>query len=198
MPHIVDYYVFLNSPWAYLGSQRFAEMVRRHNVTVNVRPMDSGTVFPASGGLPLAKRAPQRQAYRMTELKRWRDFIGLPLNLQPKFFPAPESKPARMVVAAQLAGQDALTFAHGFMRAVWAEEADIAAAETQARVAAACGLDAAALDAASETDAVKAAYAGNAEAALAAGVFGAPSYVLNGEIFWGQDRLDFLARALAK
>ncbi len=196
MPQTIDYYVFLGSPWAYLGSARFAELARAHDLAVNVRPMDAGTVFPASGGLPLAKRAPQRQAYRMTELKRWRSFLGLPLNLQPKFFPAQEAQAARMVVAAQRAGQDALALAHGFMRAVWAEDADIADPQTQARVAAGCGLDAAALQTAAETDAVKAAYAGNAEAALAAGVFGAPSYVLEGEVFWGQDRLDFLARAL--
>ncbi|WP_374631596.1 2-hydroxychromene-2-carboxylate isomerase [Ferrovibrio sp.] len=197
MPQTIDYYIFLASPWAYLGSARFADLARAHNLVVNVRPMDAGTVFPASGGLPLAKRAPQRQAYRMTELKRWRSFLGLPLNLQPKFFPTAEAQAARMVVAAQLAGQEgALALAHGFMRAVWAEDADIAAPETQARVATACGLDAAALAQVAEREDVKAAYAANAEAALAAGVFGAPSYVLDGEVFWGQDRLDFLARAL--
>lgn len=201
MQHTIDYYIFLASPWAYLGSVRFAELAKTKNLTLRVRPMDAGTVFPASGGLPLAKRAPQRQAYRMTELKRWKSYLGLPLNLQPKFFPVAEAQAARMVVAAQqAAGPDtpnaALALAHGFMRAVWAEDANIADPDVQARVAAACGLDAAALSQAAESDAVKTAYAGNAEAALAAGVFGAPSYVLDGEVFWGQDRLDFLARAL--
>ena len=89
MSKTVDYYFSPISPWTYLGHARFADMAKRHGAAVNVKPADFGKVFPVSGGLPLAKRAPQRQAYRLVELKRFRDHLKLPLNLQPKFFPAP-------------------------------------------------------------------------------------------------------------
>ena len=88
MPAHVDYYFTPTSPWSYLGHARFTEMARRHGATVAVKPVDYGVIFPQSGGLPLAKRAPQRVAYRMSELQRWRDFLGLPLTLQPQYFPA--------------------------------------------------------------------------------------------------------------
>src|SRR5499425_3808371 len=95
----VDYYVSLNSPWTYLGSKRFETIAKKHNAHVSIWPVDFGSVFSVSGGLPLPKRAPQRQAYRMMELKRWRELLGVPLNLEPKFFPANELPAAKCVIA---------------------------------------------------------------------------------------------------
>ncbi len=83
----VDYYVSLNSPWTYLGSKRFEAIAAKHKADVTIWPVDFGSVFAVSGGLPLPKRAPQRQAYRMMELKRWRDHLGVKTTLEPKFFP---------------------------------------------------------------------------------------------------------------
>ncbi|MGD9536228.1 MAG: 2-hydroxychromene-2-carboxylate isomerase [Alphaproteobacteria bacterium] len=194
----IDYYLSLNSPWTYLGAARFEAMVKRHGASVAVLPIDFGQVFPQSGGLPLAKRAPQRQAYRLVELARWRDHLGLPLTLKPKFFPANENLGARLVTAAREVGQDAMTLAHAILRALWAEERDTGDAETLRQIVTACGLDPEPLFAAAETEAIKAAYQAGTDRALAAQVFGAPSYVIDGEIFWGQDRLEFLDRALAK
>ncbi|MFN4164502.1 MAG: 2-hydroxychromene-2-carboxylate isomerase [Ferrovibrio sp.] len=198
MAKTVDYYVFLASPWAYLGSQRFADIARRHGATVRIIPMAAAEVFPVSGGLPLAKRAPQRQAYRIVELKRWREFLGVPLNLQPSFFPMNEALAARLVIAAREAGQDAVGLAHAMMRAVWAEDRNIADPEILEQIVTETGLDPAKLFAAAESDAVQAEYARGTQQAIDANVFGAPSYVIGGEIFWGQDRLDFVDRALAK
>lgn len=198
MAKTVDYYVFLASPWAYLGSQRFADIARRHGAAVRIIPMAAAEVFPVSGGLPLAKRAPQRQAYRIVELKRWREFLGVPLNLQPSFFPMNEALAARLVIAAREAGQDAVGLAHAMMRAVWAEDRNIADAEVLEQIVTETGLDPAKLFAAAESDAVQAEYARGTQQAIDANVFGAPSYVIDGEIFWGQDRLDFVDRALAK
>ncbi len=100
MPKHVDYYVSLNSPWTYLGSKRLEAMTQKHGATVTIWPVDFGSVFAVSGGLPLPKRAPQRQVYRMMELKRWRDRLGVKLTLDPKFFPANEAPAARCVSTA--------------------------------------------------------------------------------------------------
>lgn len=198
MAKTVDYYVFLASPWAYLGSRRFADIARRHGASIRIIPMAAAEVFPVSGGLPLAKRAPQRQAYRIVELKRWRAFLDVPLNLQPSFFPMNEALAARLVIAAREAGQDAVGLAHAMMRAVWAEDRNIADPEILEQIITETGLDPAKLFAAAESDAVQAEYARGTQQAIDANVFGAPSYVIDGEIFWGQDRLDFVDRALAK
>ena len=199
MAKTVDYYFSPISPWTYLGHARFAEMAQRHGAVVKVKPADFGKVFPVSGGLPLAKRAPQRQAYRMVELKRFRDHLKLPLTLQPKFFPAPADLAAQFIVAAGRAGGSdaALRLAGAVLRACWAEERNIADAEILAAICKEQGMAAAKIAAAAQTDAVKAEYEGYTQEAIDRGVFGAPSYVIDGEIFWGQDRLDFVARALA-
>lgn len=194
----IDYYLALNSPWTYLGSRRFAALAKRYDAEVRVMPVALGQVFEQSGGVPLAKRPIQRQAYRLVELQRWREYLEMPLNLHPKFFPANENLAARLVIALREQGGDALTLAHAIMRAVWAEERNIADPADLRAIMAENGLDADGLFAAAETDAVKAQYERDTEQAIAAQVFGAPSYVYDGRIFWGQDRLDFLERALSR
>ncbi|HUX22987.1 MAG TPA: 2-hydroxychromene-2-carboxylate isomerase [Burkholderiales bacterium] len=199
MSKIVDYYFSPISPWTYLGHARFTDIATRHGAVINVKPADFGKVFPVSGGLPVAKRAPQRQAYRMVELKRFRDYLKLPLNLQPKFFPVPADPAAQFIVAAGRAGGSdaAMRLAGAILRACWAEERNIADAETLAAICTEQGMNAAALAAAAQSDEVIAEYAGYTQEAIARNVFGAPSYVVDGEIFWGQDRLEFVERALA-
>jgi len=198
MSKIVDYYFSPISPWTYLGHARFTDIAKRHGAVINVKPADFGKVFPVSGGLPVAKRAPQRQAYRMVELKRFRDYLKLPLNLQPKFFPVPADPAAQFIVAAGRAGGSdaAMRLAGAILRACWAEERNIADAETLAAICTEQGMNAAALAAAAQSDEVIAEYAGYTQEAIARNVFGAPSYVVDGEIFWGQDRLEFVERAL--
>ncbi|MBE0623897.1 MAG: 2-hydroxychromene-2-carboxylate isomerase [Burkholderiales bacterium] len=199
MSKTADYYFSPISPWTYLGHARFADMALRHGATVRVKPVDYGKIFPVSGGLPLPKRAPQRQAYRLTELKRFRDHLKVPLNLQPRFFPAPGDLAAQFIVAAGRAGGSdaAMRLALAVLRACWAEERNIADAETLGALCKEQGMDAEALAAAAHSDAVKAEYQGYTEEAIERNVFGAPSYVIDGEIFWGQDRLEFVERALA-
>jgi 2-hydroxychromene-2-carboxylate isomerase len=193
----IDYYFNPVSPYAYLGHARFAALLRDHGATVDVLPVDYGVIFPASGGLPLPQRAPQRQAYRLVELKRFSHYLGVPLNLHPAHFPVPAEAASRLVVAIQrLHGQAAaLDFAGRLGRAVWAEERNVADAPTLQALLAEAGLGADAWQQSLTPD-IGAAYAANTQRALAAGVFGAPSYVIDGEIFWGQDRLDFLERRL--
>lgn len=196
MAKVVDYYFTPVSPWTYLGHQRFEQMLARHGAQVNVKPVDYGRIFPVSGGLPLKQRAPQRQAYRLAELRRWREHLGITMNLEPKFFPAASDPAALLIVAADKAHGPAaaMKLAYGVLRACWAEERNVADADTLAVIAKEQGLDATRLD----TVAAKATFDNYTQEAIDRNVFGAPTFVYQNEPFWGQDRLEFLDRALAK
>jgi carboxymethylenebutenolidase len=199
LPSTVDYFFAPHSPWTYLGHARFMAMADAAGATVRLKPMDLAQVFPASGGLPLAKRAPQRQAYRLVELERFARHLQLPLNLHPRFFPVDGNEAARLILAVE--GADgtlaALQLAGRVMAAVWADERDIADAEVLAELLLALGLPASRLDAA-RTPLVQERYQAFTQEAIDTSVFGAPTYVVDGEMFWGQDRLDFVERALAR
>jgi len=200
MSKVCQYFFAAHSPWTYLGHERFVAMARQHGVQIDMRPVDLGKVFGVSGGLPLAKRAPQRQAYRLLELTRWSEFLGIPMNVQPKFFPVSPELANRMLIAARLThGVDvALSLTQAVMRGLWAEEKNIGDEDTLVQIAGSLGLDGKALIKSAETASVQAEYDRNTEDATAASVFGSPWYVLDGESFWGQDRLDFLERAMQK
>ncbi|RQP24500.1 2-hydroxychromene-2-carboxylate isomerase [Piscinibacter terrae] len=196
----VDYYFAPQSPWTYLGHERFTEIACAANATVRVLPVDlGGKVFPVSGGLPLAKRAPQRQAYRLVELQRFANYLNQPINLQPKYFPVNPDDAAQLIIAVDMnEGTDAaMALAGAILRAVWVEDRNIADPNELAALLAAAGLPARRLDDA-HSQAVHERYEIDSQLAIDAGVFGAPSYVIDGEIFWGQDRLDFVARRLAQ
>jgi 2-hydroxychromene-2-carboxylate isomerase len=199
MQRVIDYYFTPASPWAYLGHDRFAAIARDAGVRVDVKPMDIGRVFATSGGLPLAKRAPQRQAYRLVELRRWSEWLGVPINLQPKFHPF-KADPAVywILAAAEVDSTRALAFCGAVGRAFWAEERNPADAATLAELARASGLDAAAIGERAANPEIVSYYDTLTQQAIDVGVFGAPTYLYQGEMFWGQDRLDFLARKLAK
>lgn len=193
----VDYCFTPVSPWAYLGHARFVRILQDTGAGVNVRPVDYGAIFPVSGGLPLPQRAPQRQAYRLLELKRFSAHLGLPLNPKPAFFPVLGAAASQLIVATDLdqGPMAALDLAGRMGRAVWAEQRNLADPGVQQALLAEAGLPASLMAASAQPD-VAARCAAYTEQAIAAGVFGAPSYLIDGEIFWGQDRLDFVERRL--
>jgi 2-hydroxychromene-2-carboxylate isomerase len=195
----IDYYFAPQSPWTYLGHQRLQDIARRAGAPIRVLPVDLGKIFPRSGGLPLPQRAPQRQAYRLVELKRFADWLGLPLNLHPTYLPVPGDAAARLIltVADGHGGDAGMRLTGAVLKAVWVEQRNINDAATLAQLLAECGLPAVALEEA-QADAVQQRYEAATQQAFDAGVFGAPSYVVDGEIFWGQDRLDFLEHRLAR
>ncbi|MYE58389.1 MAG: 2-hydroxychromene-2-carboxylate isomerase [Alphaproteobacteria bacterium] len=193
----LSYYFTMASPWTWLGHDEAMALCRQHGVAVDILPVDLADVFSISGGLPLPQRAPQRRAYRLVELQRWRARRGADLNLHPKHFPAPADKANCMAVAAVMGGLDAAALARALMRGVWAEDRNIGDDGDLVAIADGAGFDGAGLLAEAGSAAVQDRYRAQTEQAKAAGVFGAPTYVWRGEPFWGQDRLDFLARALA-
>ncbi len=199
MAKTCEYYFAPQSPWAYLGHERFVALAKKYGVQIDIKPCDLGRVFSVSGGLPLAKRPAQRQAYRLVELKRWSEYLNLPLNLQPKFFPVPPDAAAKLIIATRLAhGTDAaLNLTGAIMRAVWVDERNINDPDTLAALALECGHDGKALVKSSETTSVQTEYDRYTDDAIAANVFGSPWYVVDGEGFWGQDRLAFVERAFA-
>jgi 2-hydroxychromene-2-carboxylate isomerase len=198
MTTTIDYYFSPHSPWAYLGHERFARIAEQADASINVLPVDLGRVFPVSGGLPLAKRAPQRQAYRLVELQRFSAFLGRPLNLQPRYFPVSTDDAAKLIIAVdQLDGPSAaMRIAAASLRAVWAEQRNIADPAVLQALLVETGLAPRRLED-SQTQSVHERYESDSQRAIDAGVFGAPTYVVHGEMFWGQDRLDFLERRLA-
>jgi 2-hydroxychromene-2-carboxylate isomerase len=197
MTKTVDYYLAPMSPWTYLGHQRFVQIAKAASATVRVIPMDLGKVFPVSGGLPLGKRAPQRQTYRLVELERFSKALHLPLNLHPKFFPVAGDPAAKLIIAVDLHhGTDAaLAITGDVLSAVWHEEHDIANVATLTDLLRKHRLDAACLELSNSAE-VQTRYDSYTQSAIDTQVFGAPSYVIHGEMFWGQDRLDFVAAAL--
>ena len=196
----VDYYASLNSPWTHLGAARIEAMCAQHGASLRIWPVDFGTIFANSGGLPLPKRSPQRQAYRMQELPRWRDFLGIPINLQPKHFPTSEALSSACCIALRetMGDAPAIRLAHRVLKAIWEEELNPADEAVLAKLIGECGLDAAQVMALGAEPHWTERKAADTQAALARGVFGAPSYVIGEEIFWGQDRLDFVQRRLAR
>jgi 2-hydroxychromene-2-carboxylate isomerase len=194
----IDYYLAPQSPWTYLGHARLVAMAQKYGAKISIKPMDLGKIFPISGGLPLPKRAPQRQAYRLVELARFRDHLQMPLHVQPAFFPVAGDPAARVIIAVREAdGQDAaVTFAGKVLAGVWADQRNIADVDTLKLMLAECGLPEGRYDE-SLSESTQSLYDADTQQAIDAQVFGSPSYVIDGELFWGQDRLEFVERKLA-
>jgi 2-hydroxychromene-2-carboxylate isomerase len=153
-------------------------------------------LFSETGGLPLAKRHPARQRYRMMELQRWRDKRGLSFHLQPRHWPFNARLADGTVIAAIESGHDPEPFLRSAFIGVWERELDLADPATVTRLADEAGLPGAELVARAASDATGAIYDQNRQDAIAAGVFGSPAWVLDGEVFWGQDRIELLDDAL--
>ena len=196
MPRQIDYYFSLSSPWAYIGHKVFRDLVETQGLEVNHKPVVLVDLFSETGGLPLIKRHPVRQRYRMVELQRWRDKRGLSFHLQPKFSPFNARLADGVVIAAIEAGHDPDPFLRRAFPAVWENELNLADPDTVAKIADSVGLPGHRLVERSPSEAISAAYEKNRQDAITADVFGSPVYVLDGEVFWGQDRLELLADAL--
>ena len=196
MSRQVDHYFSFSSPWAYIGHKAFRDVVETYGLKVNHKPVILFDLFSETGGLPLIKRHPVRQRYRMVELQRWRDKRGLSFHFQPKHVPFNARLADGVVIAAIELGLDPDPFLRRAFPAVWEDELNLADPATVAKIADDAGLPGGKLVERSSSEEISAAYETNRQDAITADVFGSPVYVLDGEVFWGQDRIELLADAL--
>lgn len=194
----IDYYFGTQSPWCYLAGDRLERIAASHGATVTYKPLDLWQLFDRTGGTRPADRHPNRLALREQELARWSDWLGMPIRLRPAFFPVNMAPSSYAIIAAQQAGGGDLGgLVQSVLRAVWAEDRDIADDPVIRDLLERNGFDPALADKGLFIGAET--YGRNLDQAVEAGVFGAPFYILRetGQRFWGQDRLDFLDRHLA-
>ena len=195
----IEYYYGIPSPFAYLGSSRFQSIAKEYDAEIIEKPCDLvGGIFAKTGGLPVPQRSSQRQKYRLDELKRWSEFLNIKININPKFFPPKDPHlPAKFTIAANLLGAK-VVFGHELLKQLWSEEKDISDEKNIEFVSNNLQINFKELSELAKSEKVSKIYQDNTEEAVEKNVFGAPTYIYNNELFWGQDRLDFLERALNK
>ena len=198
MTQHIDYYFWMNSDWAYLGADRLRDIAQAQNVEIRFKPVDLPDVYSRTGGVLLSQRSPERQAYRIIELERWCKKLGISVNPTPAYMCPNADLASCIVIAADREGLDVHELYKAILRAEWCEEQDISEPQTLREIVQAQGLDASFLMEKAKQDDVVAAYRTYTDEAVSAGVFGSPSYVFNGELFWGQDRLEMLEEVIAE
>lgn len=187
MAHI-DYYFACISPYTYLAGTRMEEVAAKHGATIKYKPVDLMQLFPRTGGLAPKDRHPARMAYRAQDLPRQAGIVGMKLNMQPAFFPTNPAPSAYAVISAQHAGGGDLgKLVAYYTTACWAEDRDVSDDGVVKAGLEATGFDPSLADSGMLTAADE--YAANLEDAVSAGAFGAPFYIVDGEMFWGQDRI---------
>lgn len=195
-PRTLVHYFSLHSPWAFLGYAPLMELAAKHGLTIDHRPMLLGELFAETGGVPLARRHPARQAYRVVELKRWQQKRGNEFNIFPEHWPYEPNLADRTVIAAIMSGIDPDPVIRRLFAAVWQRQENLADPASLLEALTELGLSGDLLiEAAGNRTADT--YLRNRETAVATGVFGSPGYVLDGEVFWGQDRIELLDDALS-
>ncbi len=195
MAETIEYYYSYLSPFAYLGFDLFLKLADKYQFNIKYRPMKLMQVFENTGGVPLAKRHPSRVAIRNMDLKRWREKRKVPVTLQPKYFPInPELADCAGISILNLGGDIQLysSLAH---KAIWTDDKDISDETVVIDLIQAAGhhpqqvLDG--------LEAARQVYEDNTNLAIKSNVFGSPTYILNGELFFGQDRIELLEDALS-
>lgn len=193
MTKTIDYVFSIGSPWAYLGFDAFVDLAARHDA--GITPYLT-TIIEENGGIFSRNRPDVRRAYGNRDLQRWAGARGKPLLLDNRPALGDPSPASFSVIAAFLDGRDWIGLTRALQHAFWAEAKDIGDPHVRAGVANAAGIDGDALARREADEDVRAKWAADRSHAIAAGVFGFPSYLHDGELYWGQDNLPFLERHL--
>ena len=197
MANPIDFYFDFSSPYGYFASEKIEDIAAKHGRAVTWRPILLGAVFKITGGQPLPT-IPMKGSYAAHDLARSARLLKLPFKL-PSRFPIAATAPARAFY--WIGDRDpalAKTLARALYRAYFAEDRDISNPEVTGNVAAKLGVDKADLTQALNDAAVKERLKIEVDAAIERGVFGSPYVVVDGEPFWGSDRLDQVDRWLAE
>ena len=193
----IDYYMSHGSPWTFLGHERLLAMVKNFDVKLNIYPVNYGDIFPISGGLPVSKRPHQRQKIRLQELERWSKYLKIKLIPQPKFFPSKSLLPSLVIIASKIKNtKKEFVLANDIMNALWVEELDIDNEKTLFDIITKIGLDADEIMSLAKTSECTKTFENYTSKAIKNDVFGAPTFIVEDQVYWGQDRLDFVERHL--
>lgn len=192
----IDYFFFCASPFVYLGHRAVCAVAEKHGVSLRPKPINLPAVWANSGSVPLGQRTPLRQRYRLLEIERIALWRGLPINTQPKFFPVDPTLADKCVIALVSQNIDALPVMGDIFAAVWANEMDISNEAVIAGILTKHGHDASDVMVRAKSDAVEVARQTNTDEAIAADAVGVPAYVVDGEVFWGQDRIELIDHML--
>ena len=189
----IKYYYSVASPFSYLAIDRFINLVNKKNIEVEEMPFDLvGQVFPNTGGVPVPKRHPSRLKYRLVEIERIGKKYGVSINSQPKFFPPSDPHlPAKFTIAAIQLGNK-LSFGKECLKYLWANEKDISDKKVLEEICNNLQLNFNEVEALANSEKVEKIYSENSNNAIKDDVFGAPTYIYEDELYWGQDRLDYL------
>ncbi|WP_319244004.1 2-hydroxychromene-2-carboxylate isomerase [uncultured Propionivibrio sp.] len=198
MRKVIDYYFWINSDWAYLGSDRLLEIAKRHDAKIIYKPVRLLEVYSRTGGIPLGQRAKERQDYRVVELKRWCEYLGIPVKPRPKYLTPNDDAASCLVLAAIAEGHDPHELIKDILAAEWCLDLDISDQSVLIDIANKGGLDGERLSSLAKDSAMAKTLDLNTEEAISRGVFGSPAYFVGNEHFWGQDRLEWVDRALVK
>jgi 2-hydroxychromene-2-carboxylate isomerase len=191
------FFYSVRSVYAYFAASRIADLARRHGRRIEHCPIDLSQVVPAFGSQPFAERAAKARALQFDlEVRRWSEYLELPVRLHPVHHHGDRLRPSALVLAAQEAGVETDRLATAILTALWRDDRDIADPEVLSGLVRECGIDPIPLMARAADPAMAAEFQRCTERAIAHGVPGSPSFLVDGELFYGQDRLIFVERQL--
>lgn len=192
----IDYYFFGASPFTYLGHGAIEAVAKKHGCGLAYKPVRLMDLWEVSGAVPPAKRPAVRQRYRFLEMQRAAEMRGLSINLKPRHFPVDPTLADQAVIAILEARHDPSGYMAAIFSAVWTRDENISDPAVIERCLSENGFDADAILHAAQSSEVAAIRDRNTKEAIDADAVGVPAYVLNGEVFWGQDRIEWIDRAL--
>lgn len=196
MNNMLDYYFATPSPWAYLATPRIIELEKKYNLEINWKPADLMEIFSIHGVANVKDRPQPVQLNRLTELGRWSKFLNMPLTIQPKYFPVDPTLSHKVIILAQKNNIDVKNLIFSFQKAVWADEKDISNENVILEICKTNKFESSSIITDANSEEIQNEYKNNTKDALSQNVWGSPTFVYNNELFWGQDRIEFLERAI--
>jgi len=196
MNNMLDYYFATPSPWAYLATPRIIELEKKYNLEINWKPADLMEIFSIHGVANVKDRPQPVQLNRLTELGRWSKFLNMPLTIQPKYFPVDPTLSHKVIILAQKNNIDVKNLIFSFQKAVWTDEKDISNEDVILEICKTNKFESSSIITDANSEEIQNEYKNNTKDALSQNVWGSPTFVYNNELFWGQDRIEFLERAI--